>query len=174
MRISILQNNSYNQRRRFEWTNKNFILISRVELDSQNGSRKSERNLTFASQDIPHANLVICWSWNQFTSTSIPANWTNCMYMSRYNLFKVKILFILSNRIDFCNHFCKRKSNLSFAIPRVKKSQMAIRPSLHPTASNVPLRLKAQVRATDVKDFIWEVFVNLFVPTISEIIKFVP
>lgn len=34
------------------------------------------------------------------------------------------------------------------AIPRVMKSQMAIRPSLQPTASCVPLLLKQQVRAS--------------------------
>ena len=34
------------------------------------------------------------------------------------------------------------------AIPRVIKSQIAMRPSLHPTASIVPLRLKAHVRAS--------------------------
>lgn len=36
-----------------------------------------------------------------------------------------------------------------FAIPRVKKSQIAIRPSLHPTARSVPRRLNAHVRATE-------------------------
>jgi len=33
------------------------------------------------------------------------------------------------------------------AIPRVRKSQITIRPSLHPTTSNVPCLLKAHVIA---------------------------
>lgn len=36
----------------------------------------------------------------------------------------------------------------SRAIPRVMKSHIAMRPSLQPTARSVPLRLKAQVRAS--------------------------
>ena len=34
-----------------------------------------------------------------------------------------------------------------FAMPRVRKSQMTMRPSLHPTASNVPRLLNAHVTA---------------------------
>lgn len=37
------------------------------------------------------------------------------------------------------------------AMPLVKKSHITIRPSLHPTANNVPRLLKAQVTAKDTQ-----------------------
>ena len=37
------------------------------------------------------------------------------------------------------------------AIPRVRKSQMTILPSLQPTAKQVPRRLNAQVTANDMQ-----------------------
>jgi len=57
---------------------------------------------------------------------------------------------------------CKTHTNLSehtgwtwaliiFAIPLVRKSQMTIRPSLHPTASNVPRLLNAHVTANEMQ-----------------------
>lgn len=39
----------------------------------------------------------------------------------------------------------------TLAIPRVKKSQMTMRPSLQPTARRVPYLLKAQVSAKDMQ-----------------------
>jgi len=38
-----------------------------------------------------------------------------------------------------------------FAIPLVRKSQITIRPSLHPTASNVPRLLNAHVTANEIQ-----------------------
>lgn len=42
-------------------------------------------------------------------------------------------------------------ADMILAIPRVRKSQITMRPSLQPTANNVPYLLKAQVTANDMQ-----------------------
>lgn len=42
-------------------------------------------------------------------------------------------------------------AEIIFAMPRVKKSQTTMRPSLHPTARSVPYLLKQQVTANEIQ-----------------------
>ena len=70
-----------------------------------------------------------------------------CWPVAIDNLNKCRLLKPCWPLTDLREHTGCTWALMTLAMPRVRKSQMTIRPSLQPTANNVPWRLKAQVTA---------------------------